>query len=150
MTNNSQAIVQNAAFGFCRWSITIILWCAFFLHLKWMVVLSFAILALSALLGVAHSPLVILYTYTLGQIIPSKKVILSRPAMRFAHTMGSMLSLICIALLYYAPAGIGWYAVFLFAIIKTISAFGFCPASKFYTCMSKGGCCAFSKKVFKE
>ncbi|MBU0459071.1 DUF4395 domain-containing protein, partial [Patescibacteria group bacterium] len=142
--------VQNNAFAFCRWSITIIIWCAFFLKLEWLVVLSFVILLISALTGVAHSPLIVIYTQTLGRIIPSKKVVLNKPAMRFAHSIGTLFALICLVLLYTAPVAIAWRVVLIFAIIKTISAFGFCPASKFYTCMSKGGCCAFSKKVFHE
>ena len=124
----------------------IIVWCALIFKIKWLVVLSFVILALSAILTIKHAPMIVLWRYTLGRIFNSKTEILNVKAMRFAHGAGTILSAICVYLLYFGNEYAGWILVGFFAILKTISAFGFCPASKLYVCMSNGGCCAFSRK----
>jgi hypothetical protein len=106
----------------------------------------FAIFVLSALLRVKRSPMIWLYEHTINKIRPSKDEILNEHAMRFAHTMGMIFSFICLLLLYFVGDTAGWIAVFCFAILKSISAFGYCPASKLYECATGGSCCAFLKK----
>jgi len=138
--------VSKAAFAFCRYTIAILVWLALFLKNKPLVLLVFAILALSAILKIKRAPLILLYTYTINKIFPSKTEILEEKAMRFAHTLGTILALICIIFLYLINEKVGWIIVLIFAILKTISAFGYCPASKMYSCMMSGGCCALTKR----
>ncbi len=138
--------IQSAAFVFCRYSIAILIWLALILRLKWLVVLVFLILAASAILTVGRAPMIMLYKYTLGKIFPSKYEMLDAKAMRFAHTLGSVLALLCIIFLYFVNDRVGWIIVFAFAILKSVSALGFCPASKLYSCALSGGCCALTKR----
>jgi hypothetical protein len=141
------AKVESAGFAFCRWGVMILVWIALIFHIKLLIVLSFFILLLSAIIGIKNAPMIFLYRYTFGKIFKSKYELLNVRAMRFAHILGSLLSLACVILLYFGNENIGWVVVWVFAIMKTISALGFCPASKLYVCMSKGGCCSFSKKL---
>ena len=138
--------VSTAAFAFCRYVIAILIWLAFILRVKWVVVLVFLILVFSAILKIGKAPMILLYSYTINKLIPSKSEILDEKAMRFAHILGSILALLCIIFLYFINEKIGWVIVFAFAILKTISAFGFCPASKLYSCVMSGGCCALTKR----
>jgi hypothetical protein len=138
--------VPNSAFVFCRLSLAILVWLSLILQNKLILVFVFAIFLLSAALKVKKAPMILLYSYTVNKIIKSKDVILNEHAMRFAHLTGSVLSLICLILLYFVNERAGWIAVFLFALLKSISAFGFCPASKLYECSTSTNCCAFMKK----
>lgn len=139
--------VSVAGFAFCRYAIAVLVWLSLIFQIKWLLIIVFLILALSALLKVQKAPMILLYKYTIGKIVKSKDEILNEHAMRFAHTMGTILSLICLLFLYFINANVGWVLVFVFAILKTISAFGMCPASKLYECMGNDGCCAFMKKL---
>jgi phosphatidylglycerophosphate synthase len=66
--------------------------------------------------------------------------------MRFAHTIGTAMAAISIALVYLRVPG-AWWFVAAFALLKTVSALGCCPASKLYGCVIKGGgCCAIAAK----
>ena len=44
----------------------------------------------------------------------------------------------------------GWYCLAAFCILKTTAAFGFCPASKLFVCMRKGGCCALTRGALRR
>jgi hypothetical protein len=138
--------VPKAAFIFCRYSVAILVWLAFILKIRWLVVLVFVILALSAVLKVRRAPMILIYSWTVNKMFKSKEELLNEKAMRFAHTLGTIFALISIIFLYFGNIQIGWIIVFVFAIIKTISAFGFCPASKLYSCSTNGSCCAFLKR----
>ena len=138
--------VSKGAFAFCRYGVAALIWAALIFRLKPLIVLAFVILAFSAILKVRRAPMIMLYSLTLGKLIRSGEEILDENAMRFAHTIGAVFALVCAVLLYFAPPGYGWAAVLVFAVIKTISAFGFCPASKLFECLSEGGCCAFTRK----
>jgi hypothetical protein len=80
-------------------------------------------------------------------LFKSKNEILNVKAMRFAHILGSILSGACVVLLYSGLNYAGWILTGILAVMKTISALGFCPASKLYVCMSSGGCCSLSRKI---
>jgi hypothetical protein len=138
--------VQTAAFLFCRYTIALLIWCSFIFHLRELLVVAFLVLALSYLLKVGRAPLIVLYTYTVGKIVPSKSEILDEKAMAFAHLLGTILAGVCCVLLYFVNERVGWVAVLVFAILKSISALGYCPASKLYACASNGTCCALSKR----
>lgn len=141
--------IKSAEFLFCRIGLMVLVWLAFILQIKEIILLSFAILLLSAIFTVKYAPMILIWRYTFGLFIKSKDEILNVKAMRFAHSLGTIIAGICVLLLYFGNQTIGWWFVLFFAIMKTISAIGFCPASKLYVCMSSGGCCALSRKVKK-
>ncbi|MDD5054732.1 MAG: DUF4395 family protein [Candidatus Peribacteraceae bacterium] len=150
MKTRHPVAVQRAAFLFCRVGITALLWIAFLFDAVWALWLTFGILALSALLGIDRAPMIVLYTNTLGRFLPSVSETLDRSAMRFAHTLGALWSAACLLLISAFPATpIGWRLLLLLAIVKTISACGYCPASKLYLCAT-GGCCPLSRRLFGE
>ena len=139
--------VLKHAFVFCRYSVAALIWIAFLTHMKWLMVFVLALLLASALLGVRRAPMILLYSTTVNKIVRSEHFeMLNENAMRFAHAMGSFLSLICILTLYFLNERTGWIIVFFFAILKTVSALGFCPASKLFDCATSGSCCSFLKK----
>jgi hypothetical protein len=147
MDNSYQtAAVPKAAFFFCRYSMALMAWLAFLLKAKSLMVAVFVILALSALLTIRRAPLIVLYTWTLNRLFPSPAEELSVRSMRFAHTLGAVLALICLLFLYLLNERTGWGLTLLFCLIKSLSAFGLCPAYKLHGCMTSGTCCAFLKK----
>lgn len=136
--------IKSAEFAFCRYGVALLVWLAIVLTSKEIVLAVFVILLLSAIMTVKYAPMILIWRYTFGQIIKSKDEVLNLKAMRFAHSIGTFLSGICLLFLYFGNPIIGWGFVWFLAIMKTISAFGFCPASKLYVCMLSGGCCALS------
>lgn len=150
MNTHHPVAIQRSAFLFCRVGITVILWIAYLFHAVWALWFAFAVLGLSALLGIDRAPMIVLYTYTMGRLLPSSYETLDRSAMRFAHTLGTLWSGACLLFITIFPTiPIGWRFLLLLAIVKTISAFGYCPASKLYTCAT-GGCCPLSRRLFGE
>jgi len=138
--------VQNNAFLFCRYSIAVLVWLALILQSIWLLALALVILGLSAWLKVPRAPMIWIWTNTLGRVVPSREVVLDVKAMRFAHTIGTAMAAISIALVALNVPG-AWWFVGAFALLKTVSALGFCPASKLYGCVIKGGgCCAIAAK----
>lgn len=137
--------VQRNAFIFCRYTVAVLIWSSLIFHSVWPIVAALFILALSAILKVHHAPLVWLYTQTLGRVIKSRDVVLDVKGMRVAHTMGTVLALVAVSLIWRGSP-IAWYFVGLFAVLKTLSAVGLCPAYKLYGCMKSGGCCALTGK----
>jgi hypothetical protein len=138
--------VSKAAFIFCKSTIAVLLWIAFLFRIKWLIIVTFLLLALSAILKIKRAPLIVLYTYTVNKIFKSKDEVLDEYGMRFSHTFGATINLIALIFLYYINTLIGWGIVFFLAIAKTAGALGFCTGLKLYECMSKGGCCSFLKK----
>ncbi len=136
--------VPRSAFAFCRWSLTALLWTAFLLRLTWPVAVVLVVLALSALLKVHRSPMIKLWSWTALRIRPARHFeFMDVGAMRFAHGAGALLAAGVLTALYASPRG-GRGALLFFCCLKTISAFGFCPASKLFACLRKGGCCALT------
>ena len=66
--------------------------------------------------------------------------------MRFAHCLGTAFSLACLGLICWKD-WMGWRLTLIFALLKTVSAFGFCPASKLFTCANNTSCCPLTKKA---
>lgn len=139
------AIVQRNAFVFCRYSVAALIWVALLLQSIEVLLAVFVILALSALLTVRRAPMIVLWTTTLGHAFPSEEDVLDIKAMRFAHGMGAMMALIGLSMVWHANP-FAWYFVGAFAVLKTTSALGWCPAYKLWGCLSKGGCCALTGK----
>jgi hypothetical protein len=107
--------------------------------------LVFAILLASAILKVHRSPMIWLYEQTLLKLRPTARYeFLDVAAMRFAHGLGAALALAVGTTLALNP-GPGRNFLLFFCVLKTVSAFGFCPASKLFVCLRKGGCCALTR-----
>ena len=141
--------IARGAFAFCRYSLAILLWVALIWQLKSLVIVTGAILLLSALLTVRRAPLIVLYTWTIERLFPSAVEVLDAHAMRFAHFFGTGLLALALGLLYYPPTvRAGWVFLLLVALAKTVGALGFCAAGRLYTCManSSGTCCGFLKR----
>ena len=137
--------ISKNAFSFCRYSIAIIIVLAFALKVEALVWLVFFLLVLSAILGVKRAPLILFYSNfeKLFKITPKYEIV-DINAIRFAHILGSMLSGTCVLLLMN-DSRFAWPFVFVFAVLKIISATGFCPATKLYSCSTSGSCCRFIK-----
>lgn len=146
MTRYKPVTISKEGFAFCRLGLTAILWLSLALHSKLLLLFVFIVLLLSAILKVQRAPMIVLYDQTIGRLRKSKEVIVNEAAMRFAHFTGAFFALVCLLLLQFGNQRIGWAAVFLFAIIKSISALGFCPASKLYECATGGSCCTIRRK----
>ena len=138
--------VPRPAFAFCRISLTVLLWLALALRQPWLVLAVATILVFSALLKAHRSPMIVLYTQTFQRLFPSERFeFLDVAAMRFAHSMGAALALATWIALHFNP-GAGHWMLLGFCVLKTVSACGFCPASKLFVCLRKGGCCALTRR----
>ena len=137
--------VPRSAFTFCRWSLTGLLWAAFLLRQTWMVPLVLVLLGLSALLKVHRSPMILLWSWTTLRLSPPIHYeFMDVAAMRFAHGAGTLMALGVLLALLVVPHG-GRMALLAFCCLKSVSALGFCPASKLFVCLRKGGCCALTR-----
>lgn len=131
--------VPKNAIRFCKLTIAGLIWCSFAFkdHVTLMIVL--VLLMLSALLKISRAPLILFYAYTVERIFPGPAAEVNVSAMRFAHSLGTLLSLICLIALFTIPS-VGWWMVLGFAILKTISTIGFCPGEALYSCYRDGSC----------
>ncbi len=147
MTSYKIVSVPSAAFAFCRYSLALFVWISFFRHSKVVLSVVCVLFLLSAILKVKNAPLVWLYSATFNKIKPSEEVMLNQHAIYFAHVLGLILSVLCLLAVCLINANWAWYFVLAFAILKTISAVGFCPAEKLYNCITNGTCCVIKKKT---
>ncbi len=140
--------IPKASFNFCRYSIALIVWISFIFKIKILLVIVFLISIFSAIFTIKRAPLIYIYSNTIGKIFKSKNEFLSIASMRFAHSLCSFISGICVIILYFGNESVAWALVGIFAILKTISAIGLCPASKIYSCATNKNstCCSFLKK----
>lgn len=143
---DDQVCIPKAAFAFCRYTMAVLLWLAFILKIKILVVVVFVVLVLSAVLSIRRAPLVWFYTMTVHRIFPSADEPLSSSGMRVAHSLGACFAAVCLVLLYGVSEPIGWRVVLVYCLVKTISAIWACPVYKLYACMKSGNCCTFLKK----
>jgi hypothetical protein len=150
MTECKPVSVPSAAFVFCRYTLMIMVWGALIFRWKWLAGLVFIILILSASFKIGRAPLIVLYSCTINRLFKSHNEILDENAMRFAHCLGATIILISLLFLYLINERVGWVILFFLAIIKTIGALGYCPASKLYSCITAGGCCRFIRKNSHE
>lgn len=138
-------VVPKHAFVFCRYTISILVWLAWLLHSIGWLIAAALLLALSALLKVGRAPLIVLYARTVLRFHPSPDEVLDETAMRFAHILGTVFAVVCLAAVWFNPR-IGWPLTLLFALLKTVSALGYCPASKLFTCTTNTTCCPVAKR----
>lgn len=143
---SDQVAIPKGAFIFCRYTMALLIWLAFLLKLKSLVVVLFGLLVLSALLTVRRSPLVWLYTQTLNRLILSPDEFLSVGGMRVAHSMGATFAALCLLFLYGGNERAGWWLTLAYCVVKSISAIWACPVYKLYACMKSGNCCTFLKR----
>jgi len=141
--------ISNKSFIFCRWSLCVLVWSGFFLKIKIIVYLSFFLLLFSSILTIKYAPLIMLFSLFEHLLnIKKKMIMLDKKGMRFAHSLGTMISGIC-SILLYIDFKFAWSCVFMFAVIKSISAFGICPGEKLYNCINNGNCCSFIRQKHK-
>lgn len=145
---NDVARIPRDAFRFCRYSMAVLMWWGVLAHLLAPIALVWAIMASSVLLTIRRSPLIVLWTRTVHRWRPSPYEELSVGAMRFSHTLATVLiGLPLLVLLAWPEARGAWAVLWAMAIMKTISAVYACPASKMYTCLLSGGqCCSFLRR----
>ncbi|MCP4024362.1 MAG: DUF4395 domain-containing protein [Desulfobacteraceae bacterium] len=138
--------ISKGSFAFCRWSLTAIVWAGFLFQSKALIALSFFLLLFSAILTIKYAPLIQLFTLLEHLLsFPKQIIMLDKKSMRFAHGLGSILSGLCLILLYL-DFKFAWECVLVFAIMKSISAFGICPAEKLYNCIHDNNCCSFIRR----
>jgi hypothetical protein len=146
MNFHQPVTISNNSFIFCRWSLCILVWLGFLFKINMLIYLSFFLLLFSAILSVKHAPLIrffSLFEYLFN--FKKKMIMLDKKGMRFAHSLGALISGFC-SFLLYIDFKFAWSCVFMFAIIKSISAFGICPGEKLYNCINDDKCCTFIRQ----
>ncbi len=141
--------ISKNSFAFCRYSVAVLVWISFASKEKEVLMAVFFILLLSAVLKVRKAPMILLYNYTIGMVYPGENVIIDEKGIRFAHSVGAVMSGICLILLYLGLTTVGFILMFILAVLKTSAAFGFCSALKLYDCMNSGNCCRVGKLARK-
>lgn len=141
--------VSNGAFNFCKYTIAALLWASIIMKNTYILWFCFGVLVLSAVLKVKRAPLVVLYSYTIDRLFPSKRIVLEQRSIAFAHTVGAVFSLMGLIFINLENPLAGWILVGVLAFLKTTAAFGFCGAAKLYTCLNNpnGQCCRVGKRV---
>jgi hypothetical protein len=147
MAGLKPVLVSNAAFNFCKYTMAILLWIAFILNSKILLLLAFVILVISAIVKVQKSPFVQIYLHTVGKILKSEEVVIEENSIWFAHTVGAVFTGFGIFFVYFHNPIIGWGIIGVLAFMKSIASFGFCGAAKLYTCLNNpnGKCCRVGK-----
>lgn len=141
--------ISKNAFAFCRYSVAVMIWLAWIFRLKELLLAAFIVLLFSAILKVRRAPMILIYKYTVGKFFPGENVIVDEKGMQFAHSVGAVISGLCLILLYMGYTAAGLMLTFALALLKTSSAFGFCSALKLYSCMNSGTCCRAGKLMRK-
>ena len=150
MANLKPVVISKAAYAFCRYTIAISIWISVIFRIKELLLAVVIILILSAILKVRRAPLIVLYTYTINKLFPSRNVVVNEKGIRFAHIVGAVVGTMCLLLIYFVNPISGWLLTVFLAILKTSAALGFCSALKLYECVSGGGdCCNIGKLVKK-
>lgn len=138
--------VTAGSFAFCRWSLAALLWVALFARQPWLVAATGALLLASAAAGVRRAPMIVLWRLTGDRLWPSRVVVLDARAMRFAHAFGAAFCGATWLFLVTEPRA-GLVALAVLVLLKTVGAFGFCTASRLYTCAARGGCCGLTRRT---
>jgi hypothetical protein len=124
----------------------VLVWCAFLLRSEIVLELVTLIFLLSAVLKVRRAPMIRLYDGLFNRRQNAEEILVDENSIFFAHLLAFVLSVTCLFIVYTAQTFWAWYTVLAFALLKSASAFGFCPASKLYDCMLNGNCCVKTKK----
>jgi hypothetical protein len=137
--------VTAGSFAFCRWSLAVVLWVALLARQPWLVAMTGLLLAASAGAGVQRAPMIMLWRLTGERAWTTRMAILDERAMRFAHGFGAVFCGVTWVLLLTTPRA-GLVMLLALVVLKTLGAFGFCTASKLYTCTASGGCCGLTRR----
>lgn len=142
----SDVMISKNGFALCRFGVAGMVWYSVIDKTPYGLFAAFLILSISALLGVEKSPLIVL-AQSIEKLLnnDSIKISLHRKGMRFAHTAGTLLSGISLMIWFFFPFA-GWLATICFAILKSVSAVGLCPAERLYRCATSDSCCTFVKR----
>jgi hypothetical protein len=140
MVSYKPVSISKASFAFCRYSVAIMVWLSFLLKSEIILGIVTLIFLLSAILKVKRAPMIRLYDVAFKKKV-SLEILVDENAMFFAHSLAFVMSGVCLLMVCNFHTHRIWYTVLVFAILKTISAFGFCPASKLYDCTLNGNCC---------
>lgn len=140
------AAIPKGAFIFCRYGVAVMLWLSYFMRAEWLLLAALAAFVLSAAFTITKAPMILLYKLTIEKLVRTRVEFVNVQAMQFAHILAAMLTLSCVLLMHLAGAEAGWRAVLILAALKSISALGFCPASKLYECATGDSCCTFLGK----
>lgn len=141
------AMISRGSFAFCRTVIALLIWLSLAFQAKELLIIVFAIMLLSALAKVEKAPLILAYQYTIDKIAPSPRIMVDERGIYVSHLAGTFFSLICLGLFALGFNVAGWVMTFLFALLQTSAAFGFCSALKLYNCINGGTCCRVGKLV---
>lgn len=142
--------ISSDAFLFCRYGVAALLWVALIFQLPWLTGLTFGIFLISAVVGVQHAPMIWLYTKTVGRFFKKRPVsVVDVHDIRFVHRLAAAFNGLIVALYLLGFSTAAWVILIIFVLLKTISAFGYCPASKLRNCVLGGssGCCSLTKKA---
>lgn len=129
---------------FCRISLTILVWVSFLWKIEFLSVLVFILLFLSVVFRIGNSPMILLYRYTVR--VSPWKTDTSQYQCHATRTCNRSFIIIHFTHHPLFRKYRNWMVCILdFALIKSISALGFCPVAKLYTCAGSG-CCPFLKR----
>lgn len=143
---STDVFVSKNGFAVCRYGVAALVWYSVIDKTPYGLAAAFLILGISALLGVAKSPLILLVV-AIEKLFKkeSPKVPLLRKGIRFAQTAGATIGGITLVVWYFYPTA-GWITTICFALLKSVSAIGVCPAEKLYRCATSDSCCTFMKR----
>ncbi len=141
--------VRKNAFGFCKYSMALLLWLGLGLQNIILVIVVFGLLLMSAILKVEKAPLVLIYSLSIERLRPSNDIMVDQNAVYFAHLVGCIIAGVAVFLNLLGYGFLAWIVVGVLAILKTSGAFGKCGAMKLYACMNNpnGTCCRFGSKL---
>lgn len=148
--------VFRQSVAFCKYVIAGLLWLAviFFFALPSVPVypallgLVLVLMAVSAVTGVEHAPLVVFYNRTFARKIPAEEVYINMYSMRFAHIVAVVMCILALVSFYWITPVLAVAFTILQAVLQTVASFGYCSAQKLYECVvCNSNCCRFGKKI---
>lgn len=141
--------IPNLAWIGCKVTNALALWAALILKWPLLVLIPIVTHGISAAFGPRRAPLLLMFR-GIDHLLPKKSrtktVVVDSHALRFAHTASVVFGLIALMLIYTMSGLYGWMIVFGLAIATTLGAFGFCTATKLYSCAMNGTCCVHKKR----
>lgn len=139
---------KKQSLSFCKYTIAGLLWLAVITDSISLVYLVFAILLVSALVGVQKAPLVVLFNLTFARWLKTEEVYINRYSMRFAHFFGAGFCVLILVTHYTLAPLVPLVLTGILAVLQTVASFGYCSAQKLYECVvCNSNCCRVGKKV---
>ena len=138
--------VTKGSLLFCRIGSTVVLIVGLILLDIVLIAVISGLMLFSWLVKIKHSPMVFIYMNTFDKIWPSKKQYVDENGIRFSHLVGGVLLLIGVVFLYLSWIIPAIIVIGLVTVMKVLGIFGFCTASKLYSCVGSSNCCSFLGK----